>query len=389
MTTGLPDPEDSVGGAVKPPSLGLVRVPEPSDPALVVPGVDDPDPAEPAPVWGGRTDDVPGAPLSAEPGDGVTVEVLAAAFVVSPKANIDPPTVPTTASAATAWVARRRSRRPLCDEAMMSSFQCRCPPADCELDLPPWCRTVLGGLCESRGRLACMTQTRPAIPAPAVLLVEDDRQLADMLTTLLVEEGYHVDVAEGGQAGLHLGLTRSYAVLVIDRGLPVLEGLELLRTLRSNGSATPALVLTARGSLTDRVEGLDAGAEDYLVKPFEVPELLARIRALLRRHADTAQFLPLGRRRLSLTDRAVVSGDHDDNVHRNGHVALSERECSLLAVLAASPEQVFTRPQLLARVFDQADTVGTVDTYVHYLRRKLGRETIQTVRGLGYRLGSS
>ena len=224
-----------------------------------------------------------------------------------------------------------------------------------------------------------------SVPTPTVLLVEDDRRLAEMVTALLVEEGYCVEVAGGGQAGLHLGLTRHYGVLIIDRGLPVLEGLELLRTLRSNGVSTPALVLTARGSLTDRVDGLDAGAEDYLVKPFEVPELLARIRALLRRHTDTAQFLPLGRRRLSLTDRAVVSGTGDSG----GTVALSERECRLLAVLAGSPEQVFTRPQLLARVFDQADTVGTVDTYVHYLRRKLGRESIQTVRGLGYRLGSS
>jgi len=227
----------------------------------------------------------------------------------------------------------------------------------------------------------------PSAPTPTVLLVEDDHRLAEMVTALLVEEGYRVEVAGGGQAGLHLGLTRHYGVLIIDRGLPVLEGLELLRKLRSNGISTPALVLTARGSLTDRVEGLDAGAEDYLVKPFEVPELLARIRALLRRHTDTAQFLPLGRRRLSLTDRAVVNGDGDGV--SGGAVTLSERECRLLAVLAGSPEQVFTRPQLLARVFDRADTVGTVDTYVHYLRRKLGRESIETVRGLGYRLGSS
>lgn len=224
-----------------------------------------------------------------------------------------------------------------------------------------------------------------SVPTPTVLLVEDDHRLAEMVTALLVEEGYCVEVAGGGQAGLHLGLTRHYGVLIIDRGLPVLEGLELLRKLRSNGIGTPALILTARGSLTDRVEGLDAGAEDYLVKPFEVPELLARIRALLRRHTDTAQFLPLGRRRLSLTDRAVLGGEGDTGAT----VALSERECRLLAVLAGAPGQVFTRPQLLARVFDQADTVGTVDTYVHYLRRKLGRESIQTVRGLGYRLGSS
>jgi len=225
----------------------------------------------------------------------------------------------------------------------------------------------------------------PSAPTATVLLVEDDRRLAEMVTALLVEEGYRVEVAGDGQAGLHLGLTRRYGVLIIDRGLPVLEGLELLRTLRSNGIGTPALVLTARGSLTDRVDGLDAGAEDYLVKPFEVPELLARIRALLRRHADTAQYLPLGRRRLSLTDRAVLSDDGDSG----DTVDLSERECRLLAVLAGAPGQVFTRPHLLARVFDQADTVGTVDTYVHYLRRKLGRESIQTVRGLGYRLGST
>jgi len=227
-------------------------------------------------------------------------------------------------------------------------------------------------------------------PTPTVLLVEDDRRLAEMVTALLVEEGYRVEVAGGGQAGLHLGLTRHYGVLIIDRGLPVLEGLELLRKLRSNGIGTPALILTARGSLTDRVDGLDAGAEDYLVKPFEVPELLARIRALLRRHTDTAQFLPLGRRRLSLTDRAVLGGEGDTGAGDSGAtVALSERECRLLAVLAGAPGQVFTRPQLLERVFDQADTVGTVYTYVHYLRRKLGRESIQTVRGLGYRLGSS
>ncbi len=239
-----------------------------------------------------------------------------------------------------------------------------------------------------------MTELPSASPL-TVLLVEDDHQLAEMVTALLVEEGYRVEVAGGGQAGLHLGLTRHYGVLIIDRGLPVLEGLQLLRKLRSNGIGTPALILTARGSLTDRVEGLDAGAEDYLVKPFEVPELLARIRALLRRHADTAQFLPLGRRRLSLTDRAVLGGEGDSGVGDSGvgdsgdTVALSERECRLLAVLAGAPGQVFTRPQLLERVFDQADTVGTVDTYVHYLRRKLGRESIATVRGLGYRLGSS
>jgi len=215
---------------------------------------------------------------------------------------------------------------------------------------------------------------------PRVLLVEDDRQLAEMVSMLLVEEGYLVETALDGQSGLHRGLTGQFEAMIIDRGLPVVEGLDLLRALREHGVVTPALVLTARGALADRVEGLDAGAEDYLVKPFEVPELLARVRALHRRHRSAALSLPVGARMLDLSTRAVLDA--------HGEVALSERECALLALLARSPRQVFTRPQLLQLVFDRADTVGTVDTYVHYLRRKLGREVIDTVRGVGYRLGA-
>ena len=220
-------------------------------------------------------------------------------------------------------------------------------------------------------------------PTAEVLLVEDDHQLAAMLTALLAEEGYRVEVARDGQIGLHLGLTRRFDALIIDRGLPVLEGLDLLRALRSKGVGTPTLVLTARGAVSDRVAGLDAGAEDYLVKPFEIPELLARIRALLRRHTDIASSLPVGGRRLFLASRIVV-----DAAGAGEEVELSDRECALLALLAAAPDQAFTRPQLLERVFDRADTVGTVDTYVHYLRRKLGREVIRTVHGVGYRLGA-
>jgi DNA-binding response OmpR family regulator len=217
---------------------------------------------------------------------------------------------------------------------------------------------------------------------PRVLLVEDDRILADMLAALLIEEGYQVRTVEDGQAGLHCGLTEQFDVLIIDRGLPVLEGLELLRRLRDRAVLTPTLMLTARGTVADRVEGLDSGAEDYLVKPFEVPEFLARVRALRRRHLATANSLPVGARRLEPATRTVI-----DPLGARPEVVLSERECALLETLARSPQQVFTRPQLLELVFDRADTVGTVDTYVHYLRSKLGRETVDTVRGLGYRLG--
>src|SRR3954469_7669135 len=112
-------------------------------------------------------------------------------------------------------------------------------------------------------------------PIPALLLVEDDHALSGMLVEVLTDEGYRVDHARDGQRGLHLGLTRRYDVIVLDRGLPAIDGLDLLRRLRGKGVATAALVLTAQGSVADRVEGLDAGAEDYLTKPFHLEELLA------------------------------------------------------------------------------------------------------------------
>jgi DNA-binding response OmpR family regulator len=217
---------------------------------------------------------------------------------------------------------------------------------------------------------------------PGLLLVEDDQQLGAMLESVLAEEGYRVHWARDGHTGLHLGLTDAVDVMVVDRGLPAIEGVELVRRLRARGVNTPVLVLTARGTAADRVEGLDAGAEDYLVKPFDLDELLARLRALLRRHRDVAPSLPLGTRRLVVEHRRVVSDGAAD-------VELSPRECELLAVLARRPSQVFSRQDLLALVFDEADTPGAVDTYVHYLRRKLGRDVVRTVRGSGYRMGTA
>lgn len=215
-----------------------------------------------------------------------------------------------------------------------------------------------------------------------MLLVEDDPQLLTMLRILLTEEGYDVDTAADGQRGLHLGLTRDYDVVVLDRGLPAIEGLDLLARLRGKGVVTPTLVLSAQGNPADRVAGLDAGAEDYVGKPFDVDELLARLRALRRRHLDVARSLPLPGGRLELDTRNVLPD--------NGNpVRLSERECALLATLAARPGHVFSRSQLLGLVFGEAESEVVVDTYVHYLRRKLGRRIVDTVRGRGYQLGNS
>jgi two-component system response regulator QseB len=217
----------------------------------------------------------------------------------------------------------------------------------------------------------------------ALLLVEDDAQLSELLADLLGDAGYGVDLARDGQAGLHRGLTREYDAMVIDRGLPAIEGVDLVARLRSRGVTTPILILTARATLADRVEGLDAGAEDYLVKPFEIDELLARIRALLRRHRDRSTTLPLGNRRLDVAGRRVIG----DGL---APVELSGRECALLQVLASRPGRVFTREELLKYAFDDAaDSTGAVDTYVSYLRRKLGRRVVQTVHGLGYRMGET
>ncbi|MBB3328541.1 response regulator transcription factor [Microlunatus antarcticus] len=217
--------------------------------------------------------------------------------------------------------------------------------------------------------------------ARRLLLVEDDRSLAAMLEEILGSAGYVVDLARDGQAGLHLGLTRSYDVMVLDRGLPAIEGLDLLGRLRARGVAVPVLVLSALGLARDRVDGLDAGAEDYLSKPFDIDELLARIRALLRRHGDVADTLTVPGGRLVVSARTVVDAAGEARY-------VSERECALLAVLARRPSRVFSRDELMAEVFPDAEDDGVVDTYVHYLRRKLGRDTVRTVRGLGYQLGT-
>ncbi len=216
---------------------------------------------------------------------------------------------------------------------------------------------------------------------PRLLLVEDDPQLSGMLTTLLSDEGYAVDAALDGQRGLHFGLTRSYDVIVLDRGLPAVEGLDLLTRLRGKGVVTPTLVLSALANPADRVVGLDAGAEDYLPKPFDIDELLARLRALRRRHVDVARSVPVPGGQLDLDTRLVAIDTEPTPVR------LSERECALLAVLASRPSRVFARADLLELVFDSAASEVVVDTYVHYLRRKLGKHVVETVRGRGYQLG--
>lgn len=216
--------------------------------------------------------------------------------------------------------------------------------------------------------------------APRILVVEDEPRLAAILRDLLTRDGYDVVVASDGQRALHEGLTQEFDVLLLDRGLPVIDGLDVLTRLRGRGVLTPVLVLSALANPADRVEGLDRGAEDYLAKPFDIDELLARLRALRRRLTSTVPVLAIPGGAFDVDSRSVTTTD--------GAVAsLSEREGDLLEKLARRPEQVFSRRDLLATVFADADDEGVVDTYVHYLRKKLGRGCVLTVRGIGYRLG--
>ncbi|SEB13630.1 DNA-binding response regulator, OmpR family, contains REC and winged-helix (wHTH) domain [Leifsonia sp. 21MFCrub1.1] len=216
---------------------------------------------------------------------------------------------------------------------------------------------------------------------PRVLVAEDDSRLASMLDALLGSEGFDVELARDGQRALHLGLTGGFDAIVLDRGLPAVDGLDVLRRLRDDGVTTPILVLSALGTAPDRVDGLNAGAEDYLAKPFDIDELVARVRSLTRRAAAIVPMVRFPGGRLDTGSRTVTLDDGSRTV-------LSERESDLLELLARRPGQVFSRALLLDEVFAAADDPGVVDTYVHHLRRKFGRSLVETVRGIGYRMGS-
>ena len=214
-----------------------------------------------------------------------------------------------------------------------------------------------------------------------VLVVEDETRMAGLLKRALQEEGHAVDVAVDGQEGLWLATENAYAAIVLDVMLPGLDGFEVCRRLRESGSWVPVLMLTARDAVDDRVRGLDAGADDYLVKPFSLLELAARLRALARRDGRSRPvILAEGDLRLDpAAKRAWRAGTE---------LRLSPKEFALLEFFLRHPGRVLTRSQIIEAVWDFAYDGGSnvVDQYVNYLRRKIGRDDIETVRGMGYRL---
>lgn len=218
-----------------------------------------------------------------------------------------------------------------------------------------------------------------------ILVVEDEPGIANFVRQGLTEAGYAVDLAWNGHEGLDYALAADYDVLVLDIMLPKMDGLELLRELRRLGDKTPVLMLTARDTVDNRVEGLDAGADDYLVKPFAFPELLARVRALLRRPPlQVGTILRVGDLEMDTAKREVRRSDHP--------IELSPREYAVLEYLMRHPNQVLTRTQISEHVwnFDFFNESNVVDVYVGYLRRKIDQgensPLIHTVRGVGYRM---
>lgn len=214
-----------------------------------------------------------------------------------------------------------------------------------------------------------------------ILLIEDDPLLGDAVRTWLTHENYTVDWVQSGEDAEATLRTQEYSAVLLDLGLPQLSGTELLTTLRRRRETVPVLVITARDQVADRIGTLDLGADDYLVKPFDLDELAARIRAVLRRKSGQADSL------LRFRNIELDPARHTVTVSGNP-VELSRHEYALLAVLMRQPGVVLSRARLEDSLYGWGEEVGSnaVEVHIHHLRRKLGVDAIHTVRGVGYRL---
>ncbi|MHB1213983.1 MAG: response regulator [Thiobacillus sp.] len=217
-----------------------------------------------------------------------------------------------------------------------------------------------------------------------ILLVEDDRMLGDGLQAGLTQAGYAVDWLRDGEAAVAALSTETFAAVVLDLGLPKRDGLSVLQWLRGRHDATPVLILTARDQLEDRVRGLDLGADDYVLKPFDLDEIAARLRALVRRaHGRPEPLLTLGGIELNPAARTVTRGGE--------LIELTPREFDLLHLLLQNADRVLTRRTLEEQLYSWNDAVDSnaLEVHIHHLRRKLGNALIRTVRGVGYMASAS
>ncbi|MCL4527181.1 MAG: response regulator transcription factor [Gammaproteobacteria bacterium] len=212
-----------------------------------------------------------------------------------------------------------------------------------------------------------------------ILLVEDDRMIGEAITVALRDAAYAVDWVRDGETALRAIGNQEHQAILLDLGLPKRDGRQVLRSLRATGNTLPVIIITARDALADRVDGLDLGADDYLVKPFEMDELLARLRAIIRRQGgQAAPILSNGLLQLNLSTREVQYGDVQ--------VLLTAREFALLQALLLRPGAILSRAQLEERLYGWNEAVesNTIDFLIHGIRKKLGAEAIKNVRGAGW-----
>lgn len=214
---------------------------------------------------------------------------------------------------------------------------------------------------------------------PRLLYVEDESETAAMVTEVLTED-YTVTHCSTAEDGLRQALQQPFDLMVFDRRLPGMSGTELVSKVRRAGLSTPILMLTALGSVLDRVSGLDGGANDYLVKPFDFEELRARLRALQRGYRSQLERRNVGEWTFLPATRQLL-GPYGEQV------GLTVTEARLLETLSSNPDHVFTRAELLSSCFPSGESTATVESYVHYIRRKSDPEVIRTVRARGHQLG--
>ena len=214
-----------------------------------------------------------------------------------------------------------------------------------------------------------------------VLLVEDDELIANGVREALRRRAYQVDWINNGRDALNAALDNPFDLIILDLGLPGMDGLDVLGKLRAQHRLTPTIILRARGTTQNRIDGLNVGADDYLVKPFELEELFARIHAIERRTSGSAtNVLRMGQIELDLAGLRVI--------YNGQEVTLQRREFSLLKKLMENPRQVFTREQLEESLYGWTSDLGSnaIDVYVHNIRKKLYSDVIKTLRGVGYRI---
>lgn len=217
-----------------------------------------------------------------------------------------------------------------------------------------------------------------------ILVLEDDRLIGDGLRAGLSQLGFTVDWFKDGAEGMAALSTADYDAAILDLGLPNVDGMDVLASWRRQGRDVPVLILTARGTLDDRIRGLDAGADDYLAKPFALTEVAARLRALIRRrHGHSESTLQHGAVTLDVAARSVTLDGKP--------VELTARELALAELFLNAGTRVLSREQIEEKLYAWGEAVGsnTIEVYVHHLRRKLGRDFVTTVRGFGYRLGDA